>query len=83
MMNMHDNMPPFYLNDYINKLISQLKSDVEFLSQGLHSTYKVASKRDVTNLQWQMAATKNSALDLQHKLEELDKEIEKLNDKKV
>ena len=76
-------MHPYYLNDYINKLISQLKSDMDFLAQGLHSTYKLSSKRDATNLQWIMAGTKNAAEELQKKLKELEQELEKLNDKKV
>jgi hypothetical protein len=76
-------MHPYYLSDFINRLISQLKSDTEFLTQGLHSTYKLSSKRDTTNLQWNMVAVKNASDILQQKLKELEQEINKVHDKKV
>lgn len=72
-------MHPFYLVDYINRIKRDLKSDVEFLSQGLHSTYKLSTKRTSDDVQWAMAEVARCSVHMQKALELLEQNLEKVN----
>lgn len=74
-------MHPYYLLDFISKFKASILNDVGFLSEGLTTTYKLASPKDATNVQWDMAAISRTAEELLAALNALEKELDTLNKK--
>ena len=72
-------MHPFYLSDFIDQMNKELSNNMEFLIQGLHTTYKYSSPRVNTDIHWQMGEIVRTQEELKQKLKELVKLIEKAN----
>jgi hypothetical protein len=70
-------MHPFYLNDYITRVIRDLKNDKLFITQGIQSTYKALNAKHRVELQWCVVEAANAADALERALVNLEKELEK------
>lgn len=75
-------MHPVYLQDYIARVRRDLQNDMEFLGQGLHTTYQRTSKRTSDAVYHAMNKVSWASNDLKQALKELDALLEKINSQK-
>jgi hypothetical protein len=70
-----------YLQEYIEHLLRDLKTDKEFVLQGLIPYYTDMSKKESIELQWTVTEWSQGLEESIRKLEKIDKLLEEFNKK--
>ena len=73
-------MHPFYLNDYINRVIRDTNNDKLFITQGVQSIYTKISLRHKNELQWRIVELANAADEYLLRLKNLEQELDKAHE---
>lgn len=72
-------MNPVYLNDFVAKLVNSLQLDKEILIDNVHLGVSIKTPKENTSVQWALAGVTHAYDALITTLNNLDKELEKVN----